>query len=125
MKLPLLIIVGTVPVKETPPTDYSRPIRNIVTNSESNSAPIAAHEPFGNSVLPDDLILPWSQESSGLKTYVELKEISSACNVPPMATALNERYPPIAEVSIGQRERTLASIYGETRRPRLLRIMSK
>ncbi|KAL4216562.1 hypothetical protein ACF0H5_024285 [Mactra antiquata] len=117
MKLPLLIIVGTVALKEVSNSN-NQPIRDIDTNNRA----LSDHSPIINP--HSDWVFPWLQDSNEMNNYVDSYGMSSSSNVPPMATELNEMYPPIADVSIQQRERTLASIYNDIKRPRLMRIMT-
>ncbi|XP_045184896.1 arrestin domain-containing protein 3-like [Mercenaria mercenaria] len=125
MRLPILIIVGTVPLKNATPPKFIQPIRDIVSNSEG---------------IPEPIILPPTSEN-GITSFdtpsfhdrqITSEEVASfmdsfdppPSSVPPIATELDEFYPPVAEFSILQREKTLTNIYGDRRGPRYLRIMS-
>lgn len=124
MRLPILIIVGTVALRGVNITTAQPSTKDIVANTEGipmpNLPPSASNFDFFTIVPPS--------ESNNQPDSLMMQTVSSVgllpTGVPPIATKLDEKYPPVVELSIAKREQTLTETYEEARKPRVLRIMS-
>ena len=126
MRLPILIIVGTVPLKNATPPKLIQPIRDIVSSSVGIPEPVVSQPTSTNIWTSFDTPTIHTREmtSDEMVSFMNL-EVPPPSSVPPIATELDEFYPPVADLSILKRERTLTDIYGDRRRPRFLRIMCR
>lgn len=127
MRLPILIIVGTVPLRNATPPSFVQSVRDIVANSEGIPEPII-HQPTSiNNGITSSYTHLFNNPpiiSDDVASFTGSDEPPTS-SVPPLATELDEFYPPMAVLSIMKREKTLTHIYGDGGRPRLLRIMCK
>ncbi|XP_060608401.1 arrestin domain-containing protein 3-like [Ruditapes philippinarum] len=125
LRLPILIIVGTVPLKNATPPNIIQPIRDIVSSSEGIPEPVVLQPTSTHIWTSFDTPSFYGREmtSDEMASFMN-SEAPPPSSVPPIATELDEYYPPVADLSILKRERTLTDIYGDRRRPRFLRIMS-
>ena len=105
LRVPILVIVGTIPYKDLTIQEDGEDVRGPATENEFGQEPVI-YQPFTN-----DPIIAGQQ--------IDRPTISVA----PAGTELQSLYPPMRNLSILEREKTLNEIY--RRRRRAVRFMGE